>query len=229
MKTTWRTEWPHWVLIAAMFALAAWSWDRAPDRIAVHWGLTGQPDRWGGKFEGLLAVPLLSIGIYALMLLLPRLDPGRANYASFAGPYRWLRLAVLSVMTGVYLLIVLWTVGRRVPIETAVPILVGALFVGLGNIMGKVRPNWFVGIRTPWTLSSKVAWDRTHRAGGWLFVLLGALLVACGFVKAAWMLGVVIAVGAVGVLGLTVWSYLLWRGDPDKTPPAGTLPANDGR
>lgn len=230
MKPSWRTEWPHWLLLAAMFALAATTWGSAPDRIPVHWNVAGHVDRWGGRFEGLLSMPLLALGIYVLMRVLPRFDPGRANYATFAGPYATLRLAIMVVMAALYALLVLWVRGVRVSIAVWVPLLIGALLVVVGNLLGKVRPNWFVGIRTPWTLSSTLAWNRTHRAGGWLFVLMGVLMMLCAALRAEWALWIMLVVGGAGVLGLVVYSYVLWRRDPDKTPPAGTQPApNDAR
>jgi uncharacterized membrane protein len=109
----------------------------------------------------------------------------------------------------------------------AVPALVGALFLGVGSVLGKVRPNWFVGIRTPWTMSSKRAWVRTHRLGGFLFIALGALFIVTGFAKIRWFaylaMGGVFAVVAV----LFVYSYWVWRTDPEKLAPVGTQPADD--
>lgn len=87
MRTNWRTEWPHWAMLAAMFLLAAVTWRSAPDRLPVHWGLGGEVDRYGGRFEGLLGLPTLALGLYLLLRWLPRIDPGRANYAQFAGAY----------------------------------------------------------------------------------------------------------------------------------------------
>lgn len=221
MKLAWRTEWLQWVLLAGMFALAAWSWPTAPDRIPVHWGLHGQVDRYGGKFEGLLAIPLLALAIYLLFLLLPRIDPKRANYADFSGPYAMIRIGVLAVMAAIYGMIQAWIHGRPVDIQVWVPAIVGALFVVVGSVLGRVRPNWFVGVRTPWTLSSRVSWERTNRAGGRLFLLLGAGLIAFAPLQATWLLWAVIVGGVIGTLGLVVYSYRLWRGDPDKKSPAG--------
>jgi len=228
MRFTWRREWPHWLLLAAMFALAAAAWSTAPDRIPVHWNLAGQVDRHGGRFEGLLAIPLLALAIYVLMIFLPRLDPGRANYAAFDSAYATLRLLLLVVMAALYGLVHLCMRGVPVRIEVWTPLIVGALFVVIGNLLGKVRPNWFVGIRTPWTLSSKVAWTGTHRAGRWVFILMGVLMMVCAVVRSAWAVWTMGVVGVTGVLGLVVYSYVLWRKDPEKTPPAGTLPAGDG-
>ena len=107
------------------------------------------------------------------------------------------------------------------------PLAVGATLILIGNQFGKIRPNWFVGFRTPWTLSSKVAWARTHRAAGWLLMATGLLMMIAGALRASWLLVATIAASAVGVAGLTFYSYRLWRDDPDKTPPAGTLPERE--
>jgi immunity protein, SdpI family len=227
MKISWRSEWPHWLLLAAMFALSAWNWSVAPSRIPVHWNLHGHVDRYGGKFEGVFGLPLEALGLYLLLLVLPRIDPGRANYPSFAAAYATVRFGVLALFAALHGIVQLWVRGRPIHVDTWVPLLIGAMFVVLGNLFGKLRPNWFIGIRTPWTLSSKVAWTRTHRAGGWFFILLGALLGAFAVVRADWMLWLVIGVGIAGVAGLTLYSYVLWRSDPDKTAPAGTLPGGN--
>ncbi len=140
MRTNLRTELPHLAVIAAMFVLAAATWSAAPDRIPVHWDLAGRVDRYGGKFEGLLLMPLLTLGIYLLFLVAPRFDPGRANYARFWRPYWIMRLAVV-VLALVYGFILLWTWGIQLDVWTVVPILVGGLFVVLGSVMGKIRPT----------------------------------------------------------------------------------------
>jgi len=228
MKITWRTEWPQWLLIAAQFAVAGLTWNSAPDRFPMHWGLDGQVNRYGGKVEGLLLMPLVSLALYLMLLLLPRLDPGRANYPTFAGPYATIRFSLLVVLTTVYGYIQLSARGQAPSVDSFTPLVVGALCVVLGGVLGKVRPNWFVGIRTPWTLSSKRAWDRTHRAGGWIFIVMGALFMVSTMLRVElpiWaMAGAPLAAG----LGLAVYSYFLWRGDPEKVPPAGTLPADNG-
>ncbi len=226
MKFTWRTEWPLWALLAAMFFLAAVTWQHAPDRIPVHWGLNGEVDGYGGKFEGLLLVPLIALGVYVMFLVLPKLDPGRANYAQFKGAYTLLRFSILAVLALVDGVIHLWIRGFITPMGMLIPMFVGVMFVAIGSVMGKIRPNWFVGIRTPWTLSSKRSWTKTHRMGGWVFMLLGILLVGAGAFRSTGAMVAAFSVGGVGILGTIVYSYLLWRNDPDRVPPAGTLPAD---
>ena len=225
MKLDWRTEWPMWVLIVAMFALAAYAWGGAPDRMPVHWGLSGQPDRWGGKFEALMLAPLIGLALYLVMTFMPRVDPGRANYPLFIRAYHSVRLLMLLFMTAMQVGLVLVARGVAVDMATYVPLGTGALFVVLGNLLGKLRPNWFIGIRTPWTLSSKLAWTRTHRAGGWMFIVLGLLLMGSSLARDPRVMTAMLVVMGAGIAGLAVYSYLVWRSDPDKTPPAGSTPA----
>lgn len=224
IRISWKTEWPNWVLIAGMFILAAITWPSAPDRIPVHWNVYGQVDRYGGKVEGLLMLPLLSLGIYILMLFLPRIDPGRANYQRFAGAYSTIRVAVTALMAVICGVTNLWIRGYQVDMSLVVSLAVGALLIVIGNLMGKIRPNWFVGIRTPWTLSSKLSWTKTHRLGGWLFIVMGLAFIAAGIARSPWAFIAAAAIAIGSAVWMFVYSYLVWRDDPDKLPPAGTLP-----
>lgn len=227
MTVRWRSELPQWVLLGAMFLLAAVVWSSTPERVPIHWDITGAVDRYAGKVEGLLLIPALSLGVYLLLLFIPRIDPGRANYAGFAGPYAAIRLAIVAVLAVSYALVVLAALGRQPPVIAAVPILIGALLVVLGNYMGKIRPNWFVGVRTPWTLSSKRSWTQTHRLAGWLFVASGIAFVLAGAFSSPLALGVAVGVLTLSVVSIVVYSYLVWRTDPDRVPPANTAPADE--
>ena len=222
MKTDWRIELVLLLLVAAMFAVAAAVWAAAPARIPVHWNATGEIDRYGGKFEGLLGIPILALVLYLLMRYLPYIDPGRANYARFSGAYTAIRAGVLVLMAGIYAMVIAWVVKVPVDVSRAVPVAVGALFMLLGGVLGQVKPNWFVGIRTPWTLSSKVAWVRTHRLGGWLFMALGVLFVLTGILGFGSFGYVLLAAMLAMVIVLFAYSYFVWRSDPEKQPPPDT-------
>ncbi len=173
MRLTWKSELPQLMLIAGMFVLAAVSWPSAPEQIPVHWHISGRVDRYGGKFEGLLLLPLLALGLYLLLLFLPRIDPRRANYARFRNAYLTVRVAIFLFIALIYGFMLLWIGGTRLNPSVVVPAMIGVLFVVLGIPMGKIRPNWFVGIRTPWTLTSELSWRKTHRLGRWVFILVG--------------------------------------------------------
>ena len=221
MRTNLRIEAVQWAIIGAMFVLAAVVWPSAPEQIPVHWGLSGEPDRYGGKVEGLLLLPLITLGVYLFMLFLPRVDPRRANYALFEGAYRMLRLSMVVLLALVYGFILLCVRGVELDVAVVVPVLVGGFFLVIGNLLGKIRPNWFVGVKTPWTLSSRRSWVKTHRMSGWTFVLLGLAFVVMGLAGGAgssWAIPALVAASVGSVLWFFVYSYLVWRSDPERTP-----------
>jgi immunity protein, SdpI family len=219
-----RSEAPHWLLLAANVGIAAYGWATLPDVVPVHWGINGEADRMGGRAE-LLLLPLASLGTYVLLRVLPRIDPGRDNYAQFGDAYAAIRLLILAGLTAMAAVTVLAAGGAPVNVSRVMGVITGLLVAGLGNLMGKVRPNFFVGIRTPWTLTSKRAWVKTHRVGGWVMTAFGivmALAAVSGFATVSGVLG---AAGGIAVVGLAVYSFLVWRTDPERTSPAGTQPA----
>lgn len=226
MKPHWKTELPLWVVILGMFVAAAWVWPSAPDSIPVHWGIDGQPNRYGDRFEGLLLMPVLSVFLYLIMLFLPRLDPDRLNYERFAGPYYTIRAAAIGLLALLYTMVLLAVRGVPVDMSRFVGLAVGAMLFVMGNVLGKVRPNWFVGVRTPWTLSSKRAWTRTNRLEGWVFVIGGIALMAAGVIRTSYAMITAFCLLMAGTLGAIVYSYFVWKSDPDRVPPAGTLPGN---
>lgn len=230
IRTSWSTEGPQWLVLLAMFALAAWTWPHAPGSIPVHWNADGRVDRFAGKAEGLLALPAMALGTYLLLRVLPRFDPGRANYATFAGAYNVIRFTVLAILAAAYGWIHLALRGQGASGAPFVgTLLAGFALVMLGGVMGKLRPNWFVGVRTPWTLSSKKAWVGTHRLAGWLFVLSGLILWAVMLASPSWAVRLIPVVLLVSAGLSAIYSYVLWRTDPDKLPPVQTLPLDDGR
>ncbi len=222
MKLTWRVELVQWLLIAAMFGAAVASWSFVPDRIPMHWNLQGDVDGYGGKFAGLALMPLATLGMYLLMLALPRIDPGYVNYASFAGAYHAIRISLVVFMAGLYAVILLAAFGKPVDVGMIIPLGVGALLTLMGTLMHRLRPNWFVGVRTPWTLSSRLSWDKTHRLAGWLFLVLGPLVALTGILRSGVYLAAVLVLGGVGIVGLVVYSYVVYRSDPQRVSPAGT-------
>ncbi len=225
MRVRWQSELPQWLVLAAMFIAAGAFWPSTPARVPVHWNAAGQVDGYGGRFEGLLLMPLITLGLYVLLLFLPRIDPGRANYAQFSSVYLIVRFIVVAMMGAFYAFTVLVIRGVSLDITRIFIGIMAVVFIVLGNLLGKVRPNWFVGVRTPWTLSSKRSWVRTHRLAGWLFALVGLILLglAIAGVGAA-LIWVMLALLGVMTTALVIYSYVEWRNDPEKSPPSGTLP-----
>lgn len=204
------------IVVSLMLLLSAYAWIRLPDnvKIATHFGLSGNANGYGGKVQGLLLLPLLALGIAVLLYFLPYIEPRRENLLRSAAALAALTMGVVILLGLLHASIVARALGKPVPINLVVGGGVGILFMVIGNYMGKFRSNYLAGIRTPWTLTSDLSWNRTHRLGGRLFFILGLVLVATSWTSLA---PLIILAGAIGIVVVcTVYSYLVWRGDPNR-------------
>ena len=193
---------------AVVFSLAVYS--RLPERVPVHWGVSGEPDRYGSRLEGAFLVPAIMAAVFVFMRWLPSIDPRAANIEKFRDTYDVAVLVVMAFMTAIHVLMLGVSLGWPVNITTVVLVGLGLLFVVVGNVLPRARSNFVFGIRTPWTLSNDAVWARTNRVGGYTMVAAGLLTVAAAFV--ARPLGVVIALASMFIAALTpiVYSYVLW-------------------
>lgn len=227
MSWSWRREAPMIAIIVAMFIASAIAWPRVEEPIPIHWNASGEVDGTGGRFEGLLMLPAISVGLYLLLTFLPRLDPARANYGLFAGSYGLIRLVFLLFMAAVHAMVIAAAFGRQVDMLLVMPLGLAALFIVLGNVMGKVRPNYFAGVRTPWTLTSVKSWNATHRVAGWVFIVSGLAFLGMAVVREGWYLVAVLIAFGVALVGVMAYSWWVWRGDEDRVSATGTRPAED--
>lgn len=213
-ETTRDRRWLYGLLLILVLAWAAAlaALPFAPARIPTHWGMDGQPDAYMSRVPGMLSLPATTTLISLVLIVLPRIDPRRHNYASFAKTYRFLQLMVALFMFGLQLVTIAAAFGSSVNITRLMDVGAGVLFVVVGNVLGKLRPTWFVGIRTPWTLSSSEVWTKTHRLGGRLLVLVGIVQIVVGFLLPARLSVTVLLVGILGWAAfLFMYSYWLWR------------------
>jgi uncharacterized membrane protein len=170
-----------WVFIALPYAYLAAIWNQLPERVPTHFDLAGNVDAWSGKSTLLFLPGALGIGIYLLLLLIPVFDPKRKiqqmgdKYYTF----RFLLTFFFSIFA-IYLLYVSKTGTMKSPAMLVA--LVGVLFAILGNYFQTVRPNYFIGIRTPWTLENEEVWKKTHRIGGRLWMAGGMLMAVLAFI-----------------------------------------------
>jgi len=207
------------MLIAAMAGISAWAWTRIPDaaRLPLHWGLDGAPDRYGSKVEALIAMPAVAALITALLLVLPRIDPRRANIEASAKFWNAIAIGVVALLAYIHALLVATAVGMHIDMLNAMIPAMSVLFILIGNYLSKTRSNWFAGVRTPWTLSSDYSWEKTHRWSGRLFVLSGLAGLAAWFLAGPETAIVVILAALLATtVAAVVLSYVFWRNDPDR-------------
>lgn len=204
-----------WVLIALMAAASAWALSALPSgaQVAVHFDAQGQPDGWGDARWVLALLPLLALLMQGLRRVLPGIDPRGANLVRSAAAYGTIWLAVTALLAAVHGLLVAHALGWIASLGALPVVLVGVLFVVLGNVMGKLRWNYTVGIRTPWTLADERVWDQTHRFGGRLMVAVGALLIVLAWVPGLgdWRAPALVGLVCGLVAAVMVKSWLLWR------------------
>ncbi len=206
-----RKLWPGLLVLAAAVAFSIWAAPQLPERVATHWGVSGEPDGWSSKTTMLVMMPLVAVGMALLMLVLPKIDPRRASWAQHGSTYWLLVNLLLGFFALMHVMMVGYNIGWPIDISTIVVAAVGLLFAAIGNMMTRMRPNWFMGIRTPWTLSDDTIWRKTHRVGGYLFTAAGLVMVLAALLKVPGLIFVVIAAVGVAAVVPIVYSYLLWR------------------
>ncbi len=195
--------------IVGLAAYIAWSYPALPDPMPTHWNADGQVDDYTPKPVGaaiLAAVPLFMMLVYKII---PVISPHGFRTESFRGVLNILMTASVIFACVISLAAIRAAGGAEHNMSTIVMVSIGILFMFIGNFLGKVRKNFFLGIRTPWTLASDEVWAKTHRLGGWCFVFAGAVM-AIGSVivpRLEWVVAAVVTVALVPV----VYSYFAYR------------------
>jgi len=206
-----RNRWFGLFVALAALAVTWYAWDQLPPRIATHWDALGHINGYSTRAFGALFAPVLIVLMTLLFQVLPALDPRHANYGKFIGTYWAIANTVILFIGVVHVMVIANGLGYPVAMTRIVPLILGALFIALGNILPRVEPNWFVGIRTPWTLSSDTVWRKTHRTGGWTFFLGGCALLVEGVIPLGTFWPAMLVTISAAVLIPVVQSYLLWK------------------
>ena len=192
------------IIILPMFVGIAF-WEQLPEQIATHWGADGKPDGWSSKAFAVFGIPMLMAALHVLGLFITFSDPKKSNIGKKAiSLVYWIVPAIsLFAMGGVFV----YALGKEVDMGMICCLIVGIIFVVLGNYMPKAKQNYTFGYKIPWTLNSEENWNKTHRLAGWLMVIIGIIFIINAFFLFEW---VIIAV-AVMALAPMVYSYILYR------------------
>ena len=156
------------LLIIGQFIVALVLYPTMPDQIAIHWNINGEADGYGSKLVGLFIFPVIEALIIPFLLVLPRLDP-KIEPERMIRPYSRFILVFTFYMAYIFGLSVAWNLGYRYDFLRLLTPMLGVLYYVIGDILSSIEMNWFMGVRTPWTLSSQEVWDDTHRLSGLLF------------------------------------------------------------
>jgi uncharacterized membrane protein len=213
-------KWYPWIIVVLTVVFTAAVFGRLPERIPTHWDAQGTVN---GEMDRLFGAWLLPAMIAAMALVLPRLpaiDPRRANYDKFRPSYDLVINAVITMMAILHVAMLGVALGWPVSMERVTPLMAGMLFIVLGNVLPRARPNWLFGIRTPWTLTNDRVWERTHRVGGMLFVVAGVVLMLSAFLKPHLVLPAIVTTVVVAAVIPIAYSYFIWKEEVSGAPHA---------
>jgi len=201
-----------WLILLVPFIYAFAIWNRVPEQVPTHFDMNGKPNDYSGKMFALLLLPVMNVAIYFLLYFVPRIDPRKNNYSTFGNSYQNIRMIIHLFFVGIFIFV---TETSR----NGQPLKLNILFAGillflalLGNYLRTVRSNFFVGIRTPWTLSNDIVWRKTHELGGRIWLYSGIVLAIVVYFLPQGAATIVMFSGVfIMVMIPVVYSYLEYR------------------
>ncbi|MDP6670489.1 MAG: SdpI family protein [archaeon] len=198
------------IVLIAMFAISAYVYPLMPERIASHWNAAGNANGFMDKDIGLFLIPLVSLALLSFFAIIPKIDPLKKNIVKFKKQYTQFILLILLFLLYIQFLIILWNTGKRFDFSQVIAPGVGALLYFMGVLLPDIKRNWFIGIRTPWTLSSDAVWDKTHALGGKVFKAVGVIVILAIFIP-AFSLALMIWPILIAVVYLLAFSYFEFK------------------
>ena len=164
-------------LVLFSFGIGIYFYPQMPEKMASHWNIKGEVDGYLSKFWGLFLMPIILIGVVLLYLIVPKIDPLKENIEKFRKYFDGFIVLLLLFLFYLYVLTIFWNLGLKFDIGQAIIPALAILFYYCGILLEKAKRNWFIGIRTPWTLSNDMVWEKTHKIGGKLFKIVGIVAI----------------------------------------------------
>jgi uncharacterized membrane protein len=199
------TKWLIAIIVVASWTAAFVAYPHLPSVIASHWNATGQPDRYTSRAGDAFTMTIIATILAILFVIIPFIDP-RKNITKFRGAYEGIVIVILLFIAATQAYGLAWNLGHQFALKDFVLPAIGLLFIVMGVLMPSFQPNWFLGIRTPWTLSNDTVWKETHQLGGKLFIVSGVIALA-GILRpslSTWFILVPLIISAIWIV---VFSY----------------------
>jgi uncharacterized membrane protein len=211
MKTNLLKEAGLILILAIPVIYLALTWNNYPGIIPTHWNIHGEVDNYGSK-NYLLIMMGINFGVYLLTLIIPKIDPRKKNYALFWDTYYKFRFCIVLFLAVISGLIMAEAGGANLKMDKIMVIAISLLFIVLGNYMGKLRPNFFFGIRTPWTIDNEEVWRRTHFMAGriWFWTGLVCLVIAFFLPSRLAPILIVPVIVAISIIPI-VYSFIIFK------------------
>ncbi|MBU2545006.1 SdpI family protein [Patescibacteria group bacterium] len=198
------------ILIIIAFVVGLQLHPSLPNEIPTHWDAQGEIDGWGSKGFAVFFTPLLALGVYLLMTFIPLIDPLRKKYKDFAIYYFWIKTIIILFFLALYFYTLAVAKGFSMNINYFILPAISILFIVLGSFMPKIKKNYFVGIRTPWTIHSETVWNETHKFAGKVFMIMGTVSLLSLIIK-GYTFPIFIIIIIAGSLAPVVYSYFIFK------------------
>jgi uncharacterized membrane protein len=211
MKSTLKKELPLIGIVLAPFVYLAIIWSTLPEKVPTHWNYKGEVDQWGDKYSLIALLFLLPVLTYLLLSVIPRIDP-KKKMGQMGGKYYQLKFILVLFMSMLAFIILYLTDNPSVSSPNLISIPIGILFIALGNYFKVIQPNYFIGIKTPWTLENKEVWKLTHILAGKLWII-GGLIIVVGSLAIDESAFIYILLTTIAIITLVpvVYSYLKFK------------------
>lgn len=183
IRFTFKTEWFSWLMILSVIVIAIYAYPLLSDRVPSHWNLAGEIDGWVSRNGHVFGIGGMILGMYLLFLLLPHFEPRKEHFVRSLGFYQMIRNVMMAFFAILFAAATyVGVTGNELAIDKIVPVIVGVLFILIGNYLPQIKSNFFMGIRTPWALDNDENWRKTHHLGAYTFVIGGLLFVLSPFI-----------------------------------------------
>lgn len=216
IRSNFKTEFLPLLIILITGLASFYFFNNFPEQVPIHWNMAGEVDNYGSRAMGAFLFPIIILGIYLLFLVLPLMDPKKKNYKQFRGVYHLFKVMIISFMALIYFLASFSALGFDFNIGFWVRLMVGILFVFIGNYLGKIKSNWFMGIRLPWTLSSEENWNKTHRFSGRIYILGGFLMMLMSLIPESFRIYLFFLIIFILVVLPIAYSFLFFKKEETK-------------
>lgn len=212
MRNALRRIWIGEGAVLGSLVLGLVVYGRLPERMAIHWGTDLEPDGYASRLVGVVVLPMIGMAVAALPIFVTKLDPRPGSHVVHARTLTLLSNGAGVLLAALQVMILGVALGWSVDVPRVLPIGIGISLLVLGNVSPRVRPNWFFGIRTPWTLSNDEVWRRTQRFGGTVMTVAGAAIILAGVTMERDARSVVLLVGLlVAFVVPALYSFLVWK------------------
>ncbi len=206
-----RNEIPLITIVLLPFIYLAYIWKELPEKVPIHWNIKGEIDRFGDKSELLLIPILLPLLIYIIFLIVPKIDP-KNKITKMGNKYQHIKILLTTFMSILALFIIYSAKNQSFSNPNYIVLLIGILYIILGNYFKTIKANYFIGIRTPWTLESETVWKETHKLGGKMWFVGGIIIVISSLIldKQPNFTLFMIVTGIITIIPIT-YSYLKYK------------------